>query len=66
MVRKGDAVTVVYRVPGVELTARGKAMANGGLGDTVPVVNVQSHKQIEAVITGAGAVTVSPQDVALN
>ncbi|MBL9011727.1 MAG: flagellar basal body P-ring formation protein FlgA [Alphaproteobacteria bacterium] len=66
VVRKGDAVTVVYRVPGVELTARGKAMANGGLGDTVPVVNVQSHKQIEAVITGAGAVTVSPQDVALN
>ena len=66
IVRKGDAVTMVFRMPGIELSTRGKAMANGGLGDTVPVVNVQSHKQVEAVITGAGAVTVSPHDIAIN
>lgn len=66
IVRKGDAVTMVFRMPGIELTARGKAMSNGGMGDTVPVVNVQSHKQVEAVITGAGSVTVSPHGVAIN
>ena len=66
VVRKGDVVTIVYRVPGVELTARGTSLANGGLGDTVAVVNTQSHKQIEAVVAGAGAVTVSPQNAALN
>lgn len=66
VVRKGDAVTMVFRMPGVELTARGKAMTNGGLGDTIAIVNVQSHKQVEAVVTGAGAVTVSPQGVAIN
>jgi flagella basal body P-ring formation protein FlgA len=66
IVRKGDAVTMVFRMPGIELTTRGKAMSNGGLGDTVPVVNVQSHKQVEAVITGSGSVTVSPQRVAIN
>lgn len=66
VIRKGDAVTLVYRVPGVELTARGKAMANGGIGDSVPVLNVQSRTQIDAVVTGAGAVSVSPQLVAVN
>ena len=66
VVRKGDAVTLVYRVPGVELTARGKAMANGGVGDSVPVLNVQSRTQVDAVVTGAGAVSVSPQTVAVN
>lgn len=66
VIRKGDAVTMVYRVPGVELTSRGKAMANGGVGDSVPVLNVQSHTQVDAVVTGAGAVTVSPQNIALN
>ncbi len=66
VIRKGDSVTMVFRVPGVELTARGKAMANGGLGDSVPVLNVQSRTQVDAVVTGTGAVTVSPQNIALN
>jgi flagella basal body P-ring formation protein FlgA len=66
VVRKGDAVTMVFRAAGVELTTRGKAMSNGGQGDTIAVVNVQSLKQVDAVVTGAGAVSVSPQSVALN
>lgn len=66
VIRKGDTVTMVFRAPGIELTTRGKSMDNGGLGDTVAVVNAQSHKQVDAVVTGSGAVTVSPQGIALN
>lgn len=66
VIRKGDSVTMIFRAPGIEVTSRGKAMTAGGLGDTVAVVNTQSHKQIDAVVTGAGAVSVSPQTVALN
>ena len=66
IVRKGDAVTMVFRAEGIELTARGKAMSNGGQGDTIAVVNVQSLKQVDAVVTGAGAVSVSPQIIAVN
>jgi flagella basal body P-ring formation protein FlgA len=66
VVRKGDAVTMVFRAAGIELTTRGKAMSNGGQGDTIAVVNVQSLKQVDAVVMGAGAVSVSPQTVALN
>lgn len=65
VVRKGDAVTMVFRAPGIELTSRGKAMTDGGVGDTVAVVNAQSLKQIDAVVTGAGSVNVS-RSVALN
>ena len=66
VIRKGDAVTMVFRAPGIELTSRGRAMTDGGVGDTVAVVNAQSLKQIDAVVTGAGAVNVSRNLAALN
>lgn len=66
VVRKGDAVVMVFRAEGIELTTRGKAMTNGGVGETVAVVNTQSLKQVDAVVTGAGAVSVSPQGLVLN
>lgn len=59
VVRKGDTVMIVFSAPGIELTSRGRAMTDGGLGDTVAVVNAQSLKQIDAVVMGAGAVNVS-------
>ncbi len=39
LVQRGDAVTLVYEVPGIVLTLRGKAMEGGALGDTISVVN---------------------------
>lgn len=66
VVRKGDAVTMVFRAPGIELTSRGRAMTNGGVGDTVAVVNAQSLKQIDAVVLGAGTVNVSRDAAAVN
>jgi len=66
VVRKGDAVVMIFRAEGIELTTRGKAMTNGGVGETVAVVNTQSLKQVDAVVTGAGAVSVSPQGLVLN
>lgn len=66
VIRKGDAVMIVFRAPGIELTSRGKAMTEGGVGDTVAVVNAQSLKQIDAVVLGAGTVNVSRTFSALN
>ncbi len=62
VVRKGDPVSMVYEAPGVSLVARGRAMENGALGQAIAVVNSQSHRQVEAVVVGAGAVSVSPPD----
>ena len=56
LVTKGSTVTMVFEVPGVTLTATGRAMSEGGLGENVTVLNPASFRQITAVVTGQGTV----------
>jgi flagella basal body P-ring formation protein FlgA len=69
VVARGDLVTIVYQVPGMTLTVRGKTLEGGGLGDTIGVQNPQSKRVLQAVVSGPGTVTVSqpnPGPVAVN
>jgi flagella basal body P-ring formation protein FlgA len=59
LVKRNEPVMIVYEVPGIVLTARGKAEDNGSLGDTINVLNVQSKRVIQGVVTGAGQITVT-------
>lgn len=59
LVARNDAVTLVYEVPGVTITARGKALEGGAEGDVVNVLNEQSKRNVQGVVTGPGRVTVS-------
>jgi flagella basal body P-ring formation protein FlgA len=56
VVTKGQAITMLFEAPGVELTAMGRAMGEGGVGDTVIVQNPASYRMVNAVITGPGTV----------
>ena len=56
LVLKGSTVTMSFEAPGVLVTATGRAMSEGGLGETVTVLNPISFRQITAVVTGPGAV----------
>jgi flagella basal body P-ring formation protein FlgA len=56
LVLKGTTVTMTFDAPGVTLTAIGRAMSEGGVGETVIVQNPASYRQISAVVTGAGTV----------
>lgn len=56
LVTKGSTVTMQFEAPGVTLTATGRAMSEGGVGDTVTILNPASYRQISAVVTGAGTV----------
>jgi flagella basal body P-ring formation protein FlgA len=56
VVTKGQTVTMTFDAPGVSLTAMGRAMSEGGVGDTVVVQNPASYRMVNAVITGAGTV----------
>jgi flagella basal body P-ring formation protein FlgA len=47
---------MIFDAPGVSLTAMGRAMSEGGVGDTVVVQNPASYRMVNAVITGAGTV----------
>jgi flagella basal body P-ring formation protein FlgA len=58
LVAKGSTVTMIFEVPGIALTSVGRALAEGGVGDTIAVLNPTSYRQVSAVITGPGTVRV--------
>jgi flagella basal body P-ring formation protein FlgA len=69
IVARGDVVTIVYEVPGMTLTLRGRASDSGAQGDTIAVVNPQSKKTLQAQIVAPGKVSVSaalPGPIASN
>lgn len=59
IVARSDSVTIVYRVPGVTLTLRGQAQEAGALGDTISVLNVDSKRVVQAVVSGSDEVTIA-------
>jgi flagella basal body P-ring formation protein FlgA len=57
-VSRDQSVTVIYQVPGIYLTTRGKAIESGAEGDTVSVLNLQTKRTLTGVVTARGQVTV--------
>jgi flagella basal body P-ring formation protein FlgA len=57
-VQRDQNVTIIYQVPGLYLTTRGKAIDSGAEGDTVSVLNVQTKRTLTGVVTARGQVTV--------
>jgi flagellar basal body P-ring formation protein FlgA len=56
LVTKGSTVSMSFEAPGIVLTATGKAMSEGGLGETVTVQNPASFRMVSAVVIGPGQV----------
>ena len=56
IITKGETVTMQFTVPGVELTAMGRAMSEGGIGDTVTMQNPASYRMISGVVVAPGTV----------
>ncbi len=59
IVQRNDAVTLVYQAPGIVLTLRGQAKDTGALGDSIGVLNMESKRVVQGIITAPGRVTVS-------
>ena len=59
VVQRSETVTIVYEVPGILLTMRGKALEPGAAGDLINVLNVQSNRTVQATVTGPGRVTIT-------
>ncbi len=59
IVQRSETVTIVYQVPGLTLTLRGQAQDSGALGDTIGVLNAETKRVVDGVISGPGRVTVS-------
>lgn len=58
MVLKNQAVTIIASSPYINITAKGKAMENGGKDAYVKVMNVSSQKIIHATVIGPQRVRV--------
>lgn len=58
LVQRNQAVTLVYRVPGIILTMRGKALESGTQGDLISVLNEQSKRTVQGTVSGPGHVLV--------
>jgi flagella basal body P-ring formation protein FlgA len=59
VVQRNETVTLVYEVPGVTLTVRGKAVEGGAEGHVISVLNEQSKRTVQGVIVGPGRVVIS-------
>lgn len=58
-VSRGDFVTLVYQSGPIHLTAKGKALQNGADGDLVRIVNINSNRSLDGIVTGDREVTLS-------
>ncbi len=59
IVQRNDTVTIVYQAPGLVLTLRGQAQEAGALGDSINVLNIESKRVVQGVVSAPGRVMVS-------
>jgi flagellar basal body P-ring formation protein FlgA len=62
IVRQNEPVTLVYEMPGILLTVRGKAVNSGSEGDVVNVINLQSNRTIQGTVIEPGRVKVATSE----
>jgi flagella basal body P-ring formation protein FlgA len=66
LVAKGSLVLIELSRGAMALSAQGKAMEEGSMGDVIRVANIRSNKVIEAKVSGSGRVDVIAADLAMN
>jgi flagella basal body P-ring formation protein FlgA len=59
VVQRNEAVTLIYEVPGIMLTVRGKAAEAGAEGDVINVLNEQSKRTVQGTVAGPGRVVIN-------
>jgi flagellar basal body P-ring formation protein FlgA len=59
VVQRNDTVTIVYQAPGIVLTLRGIAQESGAIGDSINVLNADSKRTVQGLVTAPGRVTIS-------
>lgn len=63
MVEKGGLVTVTLRMRNMQLTARAKAMEDGAMNEVIRVMNTESNRSFEVVVTGPSAAAIAMPDL---
>lgn len=58
IVARGAQVTLVYKDGPMMLSARGKSMQNGARGDLVRVINMNSNRSLEGIVSAENEITI--------
>lgn len=58
-VRKGSRVTLLYEGKSIRLTVQAEAMADGVAGESIPVRNLQSRREVYGVVRDASTIIVN-------
>lgn len=58
LIKRGDLITLVGRSGGLEVRAQGKALADGGGGERIPVENQSSRRVVQGVVRSGDTVDV--------
>ncbi len=58
LVRRNEMVMLIYQVPGIMLTVRGRATEGGAEGDVIGVLNEQTKRILHGVVIGSGRVMI--------
>ncbi len=66
VISRGEQVDVAFEEDGVTLVLQAKAQSDAAVGDSLTLVNVQSHKQVEAVASAPGRAVVGVRAEALK
>ncbi len=66
VVARGQAVNIILRTPFLQLSAKGKALENGGSNETIKVINTLSNKTVFATIVDSDTVRVESQQTAMQ
>lgn len=60
MVERNQLVTLIYRAGGLGITTEGRALARGGTGDVIRVMNLASRMTVAGRVAADGSVQVGP------
>ena len=66
VVARGAPVTLILSTPNMRLTARGRALDEGALGEGIRVANAQSHTVVAGVVLANGQVAVGEASAATS
>lgn len=58
LVRRNEAVVLIYQVPGIMLTVRGRATESGAEGDVIGVLNDKTKQVVQGTVISSGRVMI--------
>lgn len=58
LVTRGSLVTIKIETPSMLISTQGRALQDGGKGETIRITNIQSNRTVEGVVESSGIVRV--------